>query len=89
MAMGGDNTPMSTSGKFQRMFSVFDTRQRVPDSYPLKWTFLSGHDTDIMALHLAMNLSSCLCVEELYRKGETSALNCEIGGNRFASNLIF
>ena len=89
MAMGGDNEPMSVSSKFQKMFSTFDTRQRIPDSYGLKWTFISAHDTDIMALHLALNLSSCLCVQELYRKGETSALNCETGGNNFASNLIF
>lgn len=50
---------------------------------------MSGHDTDILALHLALNISSYTCTEELFRKGSTSALNCEQGGNDFASNLIF
>lgn len=89
MAMGGNNTAMTNSGKLKKIFSVFDTRTRVPDTYPLKWTFISGHDVDVLALHLAMNLSSFTCIEELYRKGQTSALNCEQGGNYFATNLIF
>lgn len=64
-------------------------RTRLVDTYPLKWTFLSGHDTDIIAMHLGLNLSSAQCIQEIYRKGTTSSLNCEDGANYFASNLIF
>jgi hypothetical protein len=35
-----------------------------------------------------LNLSSSKCIEELYRKGQTSALNCE-QFPQFASSLIF
>ena len=79
---------MINSEKMSLIFSNFDLRQRLPN-YPLKWTFLSGHDTDILAMYLGLNISSANCVEELYRKGETSALECELGGNDFASNIIF
>lgn len=33
------------------------------DGYPLKWTHLLGHDTDVAALHLALNTSSPDCIE--------------------------
>lgn len=61
--MGGNNTGMANSGKLSRMFTLFETRQKVPDAYALKWTFLSGHDTDIIALYLALNFSSYTCTE--------------------------
>lgn len=49
---------MFSSGKLQKVLSVFDMRVRLPTTYTLKWTFLSGHDTDIFALYNALNLSS-------------------------------
>lgn len=60
--MGGNNTAMSVSGKLSKIFSVFDRRTTIPDSYSLKWTFMSGHDTDVLAMHLALNLSSMKCI---------------------------
>ena len=54
---------MFNTGKFQKLLNVFDIRTRLPNNYALKWTFLSGHDTDIIAMHLALNLSSSKCIE--------------------------
>lgn len=48
---------MFNTGKFQKLLNVFDIRTRLPNNYALKWTFLSGHDTDIIAMHLALNFS--------------------------------
>ncbi len=50
-------------------------------------TVFSGHDTDIAALLTDLNISSSQCVEDLYRKGKTDALNCQTDVG-FASNLI-
>lgn len=57
-----NNTLMINTAKFTRIFSLFDTRARIPDSYALKWTFLSGHDTDIIAMYLGLNISSATCI---------------------------
>lgn len=89
MSVQGNVSLMYTSGKLQRLFTTFDNRVKLPDTYPLKWTFLSCHDTDIFAMQLGMNLTSFSCIEEQYRKGNTSAMNCETGANFFASNMIF
>jgi len=53
---------MYTTGKLKRLFTVFDNRIRLPDAYPLKWTFLSGHDSDIFAMQIAFNLTSFECI---------------------------
>lgn len=66
---------------------MFDSRIKNPNQ-DLKWTFLSGHDLDIVPLYTDLNLSSSRCVEELYRKGQTSALNCE-QYPQFTASLIF
>ena len=50
-------------------------------------TVISCHDTDIAALYTDLNISSSQCVEELYRKGKTDALNCQTDVG-FASNLV-
>lgn len=63
IAMSGNNTAMFNSGKIAKVLSVFDMRTRIPDTYALKWTFLSGHDSDLIALHLGLNLSSAQCIE--------------------------
>jgi hypothetical protein len=52
---------MLNSGKFKKIIEVFDERIIKNNTFPLKWTFLSGHDTDIIAMHLALNLSSVEC----------------------------
>lgn len=62
LAMLNKNSLTFSTGKLQKILSVFDMRTRLPDTYQLKWTFLSGHDTDIFALHLALNLSSPECI---------------------------
>ncbi len=53
-----------------------------------KWTTLSVDEVDIVTAQTSLNISSALCIEELYRRGETSALNCE-GSSTFASSLLF
>lgn len=50
------NTP-----KWKLMFSRFDRRIQDP-LYTLKWTFLSGHDTDIYPFLVDMNISSSQCI---------------------------
>jgi hypothetical protein len=67
---------MYTSGKLQRLFTVFENRMRSVDTYPLKWTFLSCHDSDLFSMQTALNLTSFSCIEALYRNGSTPALNC-------------
>jgi len=57
-----NNSIMFNTGKLQKILSVFDMRTRIPETYALKWTFLSGHDTDIIAMHLGLNLSSAQCI---------------------------
>ena len=79
---------MSCSGKVQRMIDLFDLRSKVPNNKGVKWTFLFGHEGDMLATQLALNITSSQCIEELYRKGSTSAYACEIGGLDFASNII-
>ena len=53
---------MINSGKIKKIIEVFDQKINKKDSFPLKWTFLSGHDTDIIAMHLGLNLSSPACI---------------------------
>jgi hypothetical protein len=67
---------MINTYKFNKIISDFDARIRNPNNYSLKWTFLSAHDTDISAAQLDLNISSSQCIEDLYRKGNTTALNC-------------
>lgn len=66
------------TGKLKRVLADFDGRIANANQ-ELKWTFLSAHDTDISGMLLDLNVSSAQCVEELYRKGRTDALNCDPG----------
>jgi hypothetical protein len=75
------------TGKLNRIMQDFDGRI-ASNSQPLKWTFLSAHDTDISGMLLDLNVSSASCVEELYRKGKTDALNCD-PAQEYASSIIF
>lgn len=84
---GRDLAKAYNKHKFEKIISMFDSRVR-SSSQPMKWTFLSAHDSDMAPMYLNLNLTSSTCVEELYRKGSTSALNCE-GFPLFASSLIW
>ena len=46
------------SGKIKKIFKEFDDRIDKMSSKPLKWTFLSTHDTDIAAMMNTLNISS-------------------------------
>jgi hypothetical protein len=48
--------------RFAKILSVFDTRIKTPNSL-MKWTFLSGHDTDIIPAYNDLNFSSSKCIE--------------------------
>lgn len=85
---GGQNTLISNVMKFGKVFREFDNRIKDIKNYPLKWTFISGHDFDLMAMHMAMKTSSPQCIEEIARTGSTSAIECEKGSNDFVGSLI-
>ena len=61
--------------KLQKVLDMFDGRIKNPNQ-EIRWTALSGHDFDLIPLFTDLNISSSACIEELYRKGQTSALNC-------------
>jgi hypothetical protein len=69
IGMSNNNSYMANTFKVQKLINVFDLRTKLPNNYALKWTHLFGHDTDVLAFHLALNTSSPACIEELYRKG--------------------
>ena len=75
------------TGKTRKMITDFDDRI-VNNNKTSKWTFLSTHDTDTTALMNALNITSSECIEELYRKGSTEALNC-YPNTDYAMSLIF
>ena len=63
----------------RRILDDFDDRIKNLNSKALKWTALSVHDSNINALLNYLNISSSSCMEDLYRKNKTTALNCEPG----------
>jgi hypothetical protein len=75
------------TGKLNRILEDFDGRI-ANSQQTLKWTFISAHGKDISAMLLGLNVSSSSCVEELYTKGKTDALNCD-SSQEFATNIIF
>jgi hypothetical protein len=74
--ISNDLSKAINTGKLKRVLSDFDGRIK-NSKQNLKWTFLSAHDTDISGMLLDLNISSPLCVEQLYRYGKTDALNCD------------
>jgi len=50
------------TNKFNRIIGDFDDRISLLKNKPLKWTFLSAHDTDISAALLDLNISSSQCI---------------------------
>lgn len=73
--------------KFETIMNIFNARIKNPAS-KLRMTLLSTHKPDIYPLLTDLNFSSFTCIEEMYRKGKTSALNCQPGAS-FASSIIF
>jgi hypothetical protein len=73
--MGRNVSRAACTSKINKILTVFDRRISSPNNL-LKLTVLSGHDSDISPMLLAMNFSSSACIEELYRFGKTNALNC-------------
>lgn len=73
--------------KLKKVINECENRVRLIETYATKMTVISCHDTDIAALYTDLNISSSQCVEELYRKGKTDALNCQTDVG-FASNLV-
>lgn len=59
----GNNTPMSCSGKVNRILDLFDLRIKIPDNKGVKWTFMLGHEGDMLATQLALNITSSDCIE--------------------------
>lgn len=49
-------------GRLTKILSVFDSRISNPNQ-SLKWTFLSGHDSDMCAMYTDLNFSSSKCIE--------------------------
>lgn len=47
--------------RFAKIIGMFDNRIKSPESQ-LKWTFLSGHDLDMVAAYNDLNLSSSQCI---------------------------
>ncbi len=76
MKLGGNVAGILNTIKINKILSVFDTRTRLPNTYFPKLNLLSGHDGDVITMNLLLNISSSKCVEEQWRKGNTSALNC-------------
>ena len=83
----GDLAKAKNKYKLQKVLDMFDGRSKNPNQ-EIRWTALSGHDLDIIPLFTELNISSSACIEELYRKGQTSAVNCE-QFPEFASSIIF
>ena len=48
--------------KLEKILNVFDGRIKNPNQ-ELKWTFLSGHDLDIVPLYTDLNMSTSNCIE--------------------------
>lgn len=71
-----------------KILQNFDNRIKSPEGGGLKWSTLSLDAGDLVALQNNLNISSALCIEEVYRKGSTQALNCQLLSG-FASSMVF
>ena len=74
------------SGKYKHVLNLFDGRKRSSDG--VKWSTLSIREGDIYSAMNDLNISSSRCIEEMWRRGTTDALNCA-SEVPFASSLIF
>jgi hypothetical protein len=85
--MSGNLSHLVNTYKLKKVINECENRIRLVKIYGTKMTVFSVHDTDIAALLTDLNISSSQCVEDLYRKGKTDALNCQTDVG-FASNLV-
>lgn len=53
---------MINTYKFQKLISLFDLRTKLPKTYAIKMTIMSGHDSDMVPLQTDLNISSAQCV---------------------------
>lgn len=72
--------------KFNQILAWFDGKVKSPSSQ-LKWVTISVNEIDLVTAHNGLGIASAFCIEELYRKGRTTNLNCE-GGTPFASSIL-
>lgn len=61
LVMSRDLAKAVNRNRLIKIMNVFDGRVANPGQ-KLKWTFLSGHDTDICAMNYDLNLSTSQCV---------------------------
>ena len=59
----GDLAKAKNKYKLEKILSMFDGRINNPNNQQIKWTFLSGHDLDIIPLFNDLNISSSACIE--------------------------
>lgn len=57
--------------KINKVMGTFDERVKNITGYSLKWSTISVDSLDIVALQNDLNISSALCIEEIYRRGST------------------
>lgn len=57
--------------KIEKILGTFDNRVKNIAGVALKWSTISVDLLDIVALQNDLNISSALCIEEIYRKGTT------------------
>ena len=70
-----------------QVIANFDAKIKTPGSVR-KWTTISTFEGDLVSVKNNLNISNAACIEEQFRKGSSSALNCE-GSSPFASSIIF
>lgn len=88
LKLSNDLSKAINTGKLTKILADFDDRIAHPSEKSLKWTFLSAHDTDATCMMNDLNISSAQCVEDLYRTGQTEALNCS-PAQEYATSLIY
>ena len=63
MKYSGTVSRVINSKKYSKVLSEFDNRIKNLTEYPLKWSFLSAHDTDVLPAQVDLNFSSFDCIE--------------------------
>lgn len=76
-----------SSWELEKVLELFDNRIKKPDGVALRWTTISIDEPHLVSLQNDLNISSAQCIEEIYRKGSTDALNCQPGA-LFSSSII-
>lgn len=61
--MKGIGSKIKNTLKFKRIIENFDKKINYPNASPLKWTFISGHDYDFVAMCQAFQFGTVACSE--------------------------